>query len=146
MAVPRVLAFPMKWIDGTDLVQWADRRDSQSRFPEVVRQLILATVDNLRRVVFRAGEGVQFPGWDGYVEAPQGTVYVPQGISCWDLGTDRNIARKANQEYTDRTANPLGINPADATFIFATPRRWADKTSTSGRVYERTMQTTSSRG
>jgi hypothetical protein len=118
----------MRWIDGTDLVQWADRRDSQSRFPEVVRQLILATVDNLRRVTFRAGEGVQFPGWDGYVEAPQGSVYVPQGVSCWELGTDRNIARKANQEYTDRTANPLGINPADATFIFATPRRWADKT------------------
>src|ERR1700733_2916561 len=107
----------MKWIDGTDLVQWADRRDSQSRFPEVVRQLILATVDNLRRVAFRAGEGVQLPGWDGYVEAPQGTVYVPQGISCWELGTDRDIARKANQEYTDRTANSLGISPVDATFI-----------------------------
>jgi hypothetical protein len=118
----------MKWIDGADLVHWADRRDSQSRFPEVVRQLILATVDNLRRVTFRSGEGVQLPGWDGYVEAPQGTVYVPQGISCWELGTDRDVSRKANKEYVDRTADPLGINPADATFIFATPRRWGGKT------------------
>ena len=117
----------MKWIDGTDLVQWADRRDSQSHFPEVVRQLILATVENLRRVTFRCGEGVQLPGWDGYVEAPLGNVYVPQGVSCWELGTDRDVSRKANREYVHRTDNPLGVNPADATFIFATPRRWSSK-------------------
>jgi hypothetical protein len=93
----------MKWIDGTDLVQWADRRDSQALLPELVRQLVYATVPDARRVDFRTGEGVQLPGWDGYVEAPTGTAYVPEGLSCWELGTGDGIAAKANDDYERRT-------------------------------------------
>ena len=69
----------MNWIDGTALVQWADRRDSQALLPALVRQLVHATVPTAHRVEFRAGEGVQLPGWDGYVEAPTGTAQVPEG-------------------------------------------------------------------
>jgi hypothetical protein len=117
----------MKWIDGTDLLQWADRRDSQALLPEVIRQLVYATVPDARRVEFRTGEGVQLPGWDGYVEAPTGTAYVPEGISCWELGAGHGITAKANDDYEGRTANPLGVAMNDATFVFVTPRRWAGK-------------------
>ena len=67
----------MKWVDGTDLGQWADRIDSRALLPEVVRRLIFATVPDLQRVEFRSGEGVQLPGWDGYAETPTGTEKVP---------------------------------------------------------------------
>ena len=43
----------MKWIDGMDLVQWANRRDRQALLPEVVLQLVYATVPDARRVEFR---------------------------------------------------------------------------------------------
>ena len=89
----------MKWIDGTDLVQWADRRDSQGLLPEVVRRLVYATLPAPRRVEFRSGEGVQYHGWDGYVEAPTGTVQVPEGISGWEIGTSVGIRAKANEDY-----------------------------------------------
>jgi hypothetical protein len=117
----------MKWIDGTDLEQWADRRDSQGLFPEVLRRLVCATVSDLRRVEFRSDEGVQLPGWDGYVEAPTGTVQVPKGVSCWELGTGEGITTKANADYASRTANPLGVDTRLATLIFVTRRRWAGK-------------------
>ena len=117
----------MRWIDGTDLEQWADRRDSQALLPESVRQLVYATVPDARRVEFRTGEGVQLPGWDGYVEAPTGTTHVPQGVSCWELGTSSGITTKANDDYATRTADALGVVTNEATFVFVTPRRWAAK-------------------
>jgi hypothetical protein len=94
-----------------------------------MRRLVYATVDDLRHVEFRSGEGVQFPGWDGYVEAPTGTIQVPKGVSCWELGTSIGITAKANEDYTERTQNPLGIDTHTAAFIFVTPRRWAGKTT-----------------
>src|SRR5438067_227854 len=104
----------MRWIDGTDLVQWADRRDSQALLPELVRQLIYATLPDARRVEFRTGEGVQLPGWDGYVEASTGIAHVPEGISCWELGTGDGITAKANDDYQRRTDDPLGVVTNDA--------------------------------
>ena len=89
----------VKWIDATDLNQWADRRDSQALLPEVLRRLVYATVAGPRRVSFPSGESVQFPGWDGYVEALTGTQFVPEGISCWELGTASQPKGKANDDY-----------------------------------------------
>lgn len=117
----------MRWVDATDLEQWADRRDSQAAFPDVVRQLVYACAPDARRVEFRTGEGVQLAGWDGYVEAPTGTAHIPEGLSVWEIGTGEGITTKANDDYASRTAEPLGINPQEATFVFATPRRWAGK-------------------
>lgn len=119
----------MKWVDGTDLEQWANRVDSRALLPEVIRRLVYATVPSPRRIEFRSGEGVQLAGWDGYVEAPSGNDRVPQGVSCWELGTGRDPRAKAQEDYGTRTANPLGINPGEATFVVVTPRRWAGKTA-----------------
>lgn len=119
----------MKWVDGTDLVQWADRIDSRSLLPEVVRRLIMGTVETLQRIEFRSGEGVQQQGWDGYVETPTGNEKVPQGISCWELGASLDARTKANDDYATRTKTPLGVDPATATYFFVTPRRWAGKTA-----------------
>ena len=119
----------VKWIDATDLNQWADRRDSQALLPEVLRRLVYATVAGPRRVSFPSGESVQFPGWDGYVEALTGTQFVPEGISCWELGTASQPKGKANDDYEKRTVDPLGVDPATAAFVFVTPRRWAGKTT-----------------
>jgi len=119
----------MKWVDGTDLEQWADRVDSRAILPEVTRRLVCATVPILRRVEFRSGEGVQLPGWDGYVEAPSGDDKVPQGVSCWELGTGGDPRAKAQDDFERRTANTLGVDPRETTFVLVTPRRWGGKTA-----------------
>ena len=114
-------------VDATDLERWADRRDSQEVLPELVRRLVLATALPVSRASFRTGEGIQLGGWDGIVEAEQGNVFVPGGISGWELGTSRAVRRKAQQDYERRTADPSGLDPGRSAFVFVTPRRWAGK-------------------
>jgi hypothetical protein len=109
------------------LNQWAERRDSQALLPEVIRRLVYATVAGPRRVLFPSGESVQLPGWDGYVEAPTGTQFVPEGISCWELGTSSQPKGKADGDYEKRTLDPVGVDASTATFVFVTPRRWSGK-------------------
>ena len=113
-------------VDGTDLDSWANRRDAQSQLPQVVRGLIHATVD-ASRVEFRAGEGVQLAGWDGIVAAEQGNAFVPDGASGWELSTAKDVKTKADHGYETRCENPGGIDPAQSTFVFVTPRRWSGK-------------------
>ena len=117
----------MRWIDGSDLDLWASRRECQGDMPRLVRRLVHATIARPKRVEFRAGEGVQLPGWDGIVETSEGNSYVPTGASFWEIGTPESIKTKANEDYDKRTANPLGADPQSSTFVFVTPRRWAGK-------------------
>lgn len=114
-------------ITGTDLAQWANRRDAQGMLPRLVRRLIHATTDKVIRIEFRADEGVQLPGWDGLVETAAASSHVPSGRSAWELGTDTKIKDKANDDYAKRTGDSLGLDPATTTFVFVTPRRWRDK-------------------
>ncbi len=114
-------------VNATDLVQWANRRDAQDTLPQVIRRLVHATVDRVFRAEFRAGEGVQFGGWDGIVESERGNAFVPDGTSAWEVGVGLDVKAKADGDYKKRTAEPLGITPSQSTFVFVTPRRWRDK-------------------
>lgn len=114
------------WTTALDLDSWADFLDARSQLPRLIRRLIRATTE-VERLQFPAGEGIQRPGWDGLVEAKTGNDFVPAGVSVWELGTDRNIAKKAEQEFAKRTNNPLGLTPGETSFIFVTPRKWQKK-------------------
>lgn len=114
-------------INSTDLQIWASRRDSQGKLPKLIRRLIRATVPDIRRLHFRTDEGVQIGGWDGIVEARTGNDFVPDGTSGWELGVDRNVKSKADEDYEKRTDDPAEVDPATSTFIFVTPRRWGGK-------------------
>jgi len=118
---------PQNWIDATDLNQWANRRDAQARLPQLLRRLIHATVQQPRRVGFPSGESVQMGGWDGIVDAPEGNTFVPDGFSVWELGVNGGVKKKADDDYQKRCTNPLGVVPAETTFVFVTPRRWGGK-------------------
>jgi hypothetical protein len=78
-------------------------------------------------VGFPAGDAVQLGGWDGIVVVEEGTPFVPQGASAWELGVSRDVRGKANTDYETRRANPRGIDPATSSFVFVTPRRWMGK-------------------
>jgi hypothetical protein len=115
--------------DGTDLESWAGRLDSRSRLPELIRRLVFATTERERvlRIEFRAGEGMQLPGWDGILAIETGNPFVPDGLSGWELGTGEDPKRKATEDYEKRSEKPEEVTPAKSTFVFVTPRRWAGK-------------------
>jgi hypothetical protein len=114
-------------IDATDLTAWANRRDAQARLPQLVRRLVVTTASGVMRLQFRSGEGVALPGYDGLAEVKAGSAFVPDDLSVWELGTDRNPGTKAQADYDKRSKDSLGVDPAEAAFVFVTPRRWAGK-------------------
>jgi hypothetical protein len=116
-------------VDATELDSWANRRVSEDELPVIVRTLVAGSVPELEQSEFRGAEGVIVSGWDGLVNAPVGNPWVPSGQSAWEMGTSEDIARKADSDYEDRTANPLGLDRATTTLVFVTPRRWPNRDS-----------------
>src|SRR4051812_28198459 len=108
--------------DAGDIQHWAERRiEARHEFPRLGRSLIAQTNDQVTRLDMRAGMGTDVHGYDGIVEALRGTPFVPSGLSVWELGTGADVPKKANKDYRDRLKDSLGIDPATATFVFATP-------------------------
>jgi transcriptional regulator with XRE-family HTH domain len=117
---------PIRWVDATDISQWAERRDGQGSLPTLLGKLARATGPTSPH--FPSDEGVQFAGWDGTTHAQAGSEYVPAGSTGWEIGTQRDdVAGKANSDYHKRTEDPGELNPAGSTFIFVTPRHWPKK-------------------
>lgn len=126
-AARRVSRASRAWVQATDLEDWSNRREAQEDLPLVVRRLILVTVDGVRRLSFRAGEGVQLGGWDGRLSTSSGSAFVPEGESVWELSTTPTVAAKAQEDYEKRTKRTGDVDPTRTTFVFVTSRRWASK-------------------
>ncbi len=117
----------LRWITAQNLVEWAGRRDGPAGLPELLSRLILVSCGPVA-LRFPADDSIAHPGWDGTVESPNATPYVPQGSSAWEFGAQRDgIKSKADKDYEKRSANPLGSDPTTSTFVFVTPQRWAKK-------------------
>jgi excisionase family DNA binding protein len=110
-------------VDGTQLSHWAATRDAHDRFPELVRRL-LASTPGITNVSVRSGEGVAAPGWDGHADSDGTAAFLPSGSLWFEFGVGNKPKEKADQDYEKRRDDPLGVVPADVTFVFATPRRW----------------------
>jgi excisionase family DNA binding protein len=110
-------------VDATLLDSWADRLAARGLFPQLIRALLAAT-PGVQDLSVRAGEGVALRGWDALVDGGPGSAWVPAGPSAWELGTSADPGQKAQDDYRKRTRNPVGVEPAATTFVFATPRRW----------------------
>jgi transcriptional regulator with XRE-family HTH domain len=115
-------------IEATDLDQWAQRNDGKQYFPGLIERLILASVGHVpRQLLFRSGDSTQQAGWDGICEQEgnTGLPWLPVGVSGWELGAQAGgLRQKANEDYETRESDPLGLQPSETTFVFATPRRW----------------------
>jgi excisionase family DNA binding protein len=110
-------------VTATQLHQWAETRDAQGTFPELIRRLVAAT-PGITGLSLRSGDGVSVPGWDGRASS-QGAAYLPDGELRFELGVGRDPKRKADADFEKRTQSPAGADPSDVVFVFLTPRRWA---------------------
>jgi hypothetical protein len=116
-------------INATDLNLWSNRNTASSTLPELLRRLIITTAKKLNFISFAAGDGTLLGGWDGRVDVTEGNAYVPVGKSVWELGTNKGVKAKADEDYEKRKANSLGYTPTETIYIFVTPRRWGGKDS-----------------
>lgn len=113
--------------DAADLAHWAGGPNCQHQLPDLMRRLIRATVENNVPVDFPGGSSVNIGGWDGQITVDKGNAWVPPGDSGWELGCQKNAKKKADTDYQKRSNEPLGVDLADTTFVFVTPRRWPGK-------------------
>ena len=116
-------------IDASDINQWANRNTAAFALPQLLRRLVVTTIEKVNFISFAAGDGALLGGWDGRLDVDEGNAFVPDGKSVWELGRNKDVKGKADDDYDKRKANSLGYVPAETTFIFVTPRRWGGKDS-----------------
>ena len=112
--------------DASAIINWSDTPDASHQLPTLVRQLVMATA-KVSDIEMPSGSSVQTGGWDGLVVVERGNPWVPEGSSGWELSCNKNPRGKATSDYDKRTADPLGEDTANTTFVFVTSRRWPGK-------------------
>lgn len=131
----------MQVITATQLNQWADKIESRSLLPELVKKLIYASKHGLTDVDIPTGEQIQHPGWDGVVvsksESNDNEVFLPNGTCLIEMGTNKDIKVKAEDDYRKRCNDSHGYNKKKCAFVFITPRDWAQ-----GRDWEKEKSNT----
>lgn len=110
-------------IKSGDLLRYADTRDSQGVIPELVYLLIRQSVPDAIECRIPYGDAVNQPGLDGLVKCKNGYFqFVPDGISCWEIGTGGNPQEKATDDFRKRTKKLSDPERANSSFVFVTPR------------------------
>jgi hypothetical protein len=118
----------MKWIDAGDIKHWlySDKKQCEQVLPELIQRLILATTDSIEKINFPSGDNTALGGWDGILNTTLSSPFFPIGVSGWEIGTDASPKAKAESDYTKRTLDSKGLKPSDTTFVFVTPRPFAN--------------------
>ena len=120
---------PFLMVTASDILSWADTLSSRHQLAVLLRKLIHSTCEEIEFVNFPGNDDSQRKGWDGKVKSRAGNPWVPIGVSCWEFGTNQEIAQKANTDYRVRTESTPEQERKDAVFVFVTPRRWQNKDS-----------------
>lgn len=114
----------MKWISAADLDIWANKVTSRAVFPELIYDLINATVPHFNRMRFPNGDKGQVRGFDGILEVNGEYGPVPNGLSIWEFGVNKNASSKAESDYLKRTNDTDEKIRKKASFIFVSLRTW----------------------
>lgn len=118
---------PIRLIEASDFVVWADSRDGQAGMPELLSRLIRAERGVAASVRFPSGDSVAQQGWDGEVRVVGSSARIPDGQSGWETGADQKVKSKADGDFKARTEDHGDLDPAKTTFVFVTPRRWGKR-------------------
>ncbi|AGY82761.1 hypothetical protein [Carnobacterium inhibens] len=111
-------------------------RRAQEILPEIVARLVLSSFNQIKDFNFPYGKGIQFPGYDGYLNVDESTNYVPKGVSVFEFGTNENILDKFNGDIKKRSENPLKIIKETTNFIFVSSKIWSHRISIPDKIIE----------
>ncbi|ODT23981.1 MAG: addiction module antitoxin [Hyphomicrobium sp. SCN 65-11] len=110
--------------------QWASRSiPARIRLAVFLRTLVNSTGAGLERVDFPGNDEAERAGWDGFVEAGEGTPWIPEGKSGWEFGTNKGVKAKADGDFAKSSKGTPKAERTQTTFVFVTPRRWAGKSA-----------------
>ena len=123
MYVPPFLSFK-----ANDIENWAAHNiAARSRLAVFLRTLIHSTGMGLTEVDFPGNDDAERAGWDGKVQASEGTPWVPIERSGWEFGTNEDPKAKAEGDYQKSLKAASAEERTEIKFVFVTPRRWPGK-------------------
>lgn len=114
------------WVTARHLETWSTTRDAQEMLPTLIRQLVYASTEPPARIEIPGGEG-QRHGWDGIVDSPRSSLFVPAGVSAWEISVEQRPASKFERDFAARKKGPLGSPASEVTFVFVTSRKFDGK-------------------
>lgn len=119
----------MTWTRAIHLTHWADTQDARHQLPNLLRKLVRATIpkEHVKTVNFPSAEQVQRPGLDGLVDVTLGNQFVPEGISAWEAGVNKNKKGKADSDLEKRTDKTPPEEQQNQSYVFVTLRSWETK-------------------
>lgn len=117
---------PFLQVTAKNIEDWADQIRARSRLSVLLRTLVNSTGIQITTCRFPGNDESEQPGWDGYVEAGEGTPWIPMGKSGWEFGVNIDPKAKANKDYL-KSIQQNAEQCAQITFVFVTPRIWRDK-------------------
>ena len=113
-------------ISANDIKQWGtnDARRAQEQLPLLIWKLILASCTIIRNHHFPFNEGIQYNGFDGYLDADSSSPFVPNGKSIWEFGTNQGCKQKFESDYAKRVKQIEPSEQSEYTFCFVTSQIW----------------------
>ncbi|MFL0373036.1 HigA family addiction module antitoxin [Paenibacillus amylolyticus] len=120
---------PFLQIKANDIEQWASSIQTRSRLAVFLRTLVNSTGLGIEKIDFPGNDDAERPGWDGYIEAQEGTPWIPKGKSGWEFGVNNNPRKKADKDYNKSLGQSSTEERSEITFVFVTPNRWPGKTA-----------------
>ncbi|MEZ7499848.1 hypothetical protein QO200_14000, partial [Flavobacterium sp. Arc3] len=119
----------MRLITTGEIENWADTIECKYYLPQLIRKLIVATIDfnSIRHLEFSYGEDVNTGGYDGELLTESENLFVPFGETVWEFGTTNNKKAKADEDYEKRKLNPLNKVPSETTYININGKKYRDK-------------------
>ncbi len=91
--------------------------------PDMIADLIRASITDASRFRFPGGDAAELPGWDGNLETIEATERVPAGKSKWEFGTGAG-AKKATGDYKKRTNETDANEMAENTLVLVNLEKW----------------------
>jgi addiction module HigA family antidote len=127
-ASARAYVTPFLGIQANDIANWFSTTIlARTRLSVLLRTLVNSTGQNLEKVDFPGNDDAERPGWDGFIEAPSGTPWIPTGASGWEFGVNADIKAKADGDFAKSVKATKKADRQNITFVFVTPRRWPGK-------------------
>ncbi len=128
-AQARAYVPPYLAIKANEIERWASHNiPARIRLSVFLRILIHSTGVGLSKVDFPGNDDAERAGWDGFIEASEGTPWIPSGLSGWEFGVNEDVKGKADDDFAKNVKSIDKSERQKITFVFVTPRRWAGKT------------------
>ena len=117
-AAPEILR-----VSALQLSEWGRTRRAEGELPELVSRLIRSELFAAGFIRAPSDERIIEPGPDIAVTAPRRTRHIPEGPSVWEVGTAKDVRKKAKGDV-ERHHVPAGWQPDTTSFVFVTTESW----------------------